>query len=137
MHQDSGPQIQIRQVAAGRESVTARWNVAWLVGNLGISSLRILSVRIPHGQFRSEEHRFDPSMDLNAGKQTEFQTLVRCNEPAGVVTENAFLIFYVSWSGDPWRIFVRLRVVINSEGQLETTVESITNQKVGFSGVLS
>ena len=76
-------------------------------------------------------------MDLNGGEEVQFRTLVRCDEPSGLVTENAFVIFYVIWRGEPCRIFVRLRVVVNSDGQPETATELTTTQKVGFSGVSS
>jgi hypothetical protein len=49
------------------------------------------------------------------------------------VTENAFIIFQVIWSGEACRIFVRIRVLVNGRGEPETRVELITTQKVGFS----
>jgi hypothetical protein len=60
---------------------------------------------------------------------------VACNEPAGAVIENGFLILSVEWLDKQWRIFVRLRVIINEEGVPETATELITTQRVGFSGV--
>jgi hypothetical protein len=53
----------------------------------------------------------------------------------GLVTENAFVIFSVNWLGEPWRVFVRLRVMMTSDGRPETATELITAQKVGFSEV--
>ena len=58
-----------------------------------------------------------------------------CDEPAGAVIENGFLILLVEWLDKQWRIFVRLRVIINQEGEPETATELITTQQVGFSGV--
>ena len=137
MRSESEPQIAVKQVIAERDGITEPWNITWLVRNLGRYPMRILSVRLPHGQFKSEERRFEPAMDLNGGEEVQFRTFVRCDEPSGLVTENAFVIFYVIWRGEPCRIFVRLRVVVNSDGQPETATELTTTQKVGFSGVSS
>ena len=133
----SEPEIAVKQVAAERDGIKEGWSIAWLVRNLGQSPLRILSVRLPHGQFKSEERHFEPAMDLNGGEELQFRTFVRFDKPAGAVTENAFVILYVTWLGEPWRIFVRLRVVVQSDGKLEAAAESITTHKVGFSGVPS
>ena len=134
---ESEPRIAVVQVTADRDKRIGSWNITWLVRNLGRYPLRILSARLPHGQFKSEEHRFEPAMDLNGGDQVEFRTSVLCDAPEGLVTENAFMIFHVTWLSEPCRIFVRLRVVVNSAGKPETATEMITIQKVGFSGVLS
>ena len=76
-----------------------------------------------------------PRCNLSSGETAQFQTSVRCDEPPGLVTENAFVIFTVDRLAVAWRIFVRIRVVVSLEGVPETTTELITTQKVGFSGV--
>lgn len=76
-----------------------------------------------------------PTLHLASGETAQFQTSVRCDEPPGLVTENAFVIFTVDWLATAWRIFVRIRVVVNPEGAPETTTELITTQKVGFSSL--
>ena len=134
---ESAPEITLTQVTAGRDEPLRSWNIGWRVRNVGRYAIRILSVHLPHSQFKSEERLFEPAMDLNAGDEDHVWTSVRCEEPPGLVTENAFVIFCVSWLDDPWRIFVRLRVVVNSDGKPETGTELITTQKVGFSGVAS
>jgi len=70
---------------------------------------------------------------LTAGASAEFETLVYCKEPPGLVTENAFVIFYVSWLNASWRIFVRVRVQVDAQLAPQAAVESITTQRVGFS----
>lgn len=129
------PQMVLKQVIAERDEMMKSWSIAWLVRNLGRYPLHILSVRLPHGEFYSEERRFEPAMDLNGGEELEFRTSVRCDKPSGLVAENAFVIFHATLLNEPWRIFVRLRVLVNSDGKLETATEFITTQKVGFSGV--
>jgi hypothetical protein len=90
-------------------------------------------VRLPHGQFKSAEIRFEPAIDLKPNQETAFQTLVRCDEPPGDVTDNAFVILYVVWVNEPWRVFARIRVVVSFDGKLQATTVLITTQKAGFS----
>jgi hypothetical protein len=127
------PKIELTQAAVA--SNAGLWQVSWRIENRGGDSLGISAARLPHGQFKAEELRFDPALVLAAGERNTFQTWVRCNEPPGLVTENAFIILNANWLGQPWRIFVRLRVIVNCDGKPETETESITTQKVGFSGV--
>jgi hypothetical protein len=129
------PQIVVTQVSAERRGVMECWSIDWLVENKSANILHILAVRLPHGQFKSDERRFDPALDLSAGERKQFQTFVHCDEPAGLVTENAFVIFSVNWLGEPWRVFVRLRVTVTADGRPQTAAELITTQRVGFSGV--
>ena len=129
------PRIAVTQVSAKRLAVIGSWSIGWLLENRGANSLTVGSVRLPHGQFKSDEQRFEPALILTPGTQVEFATSVRCSEPPGLVTENAFLIFNVVWLGERWRIFGRVRVIVTEDGRLETATESITMQKVGFSEV--
>ena len=111
------------------------WNVRWQVDNLGAEALEIISARLPHGQFKSDEQHFTPALQLAAGASRQFYCLVKCAEPAGLVTENAFVIFHCRWRGEAWRIFIRIRVTVTADGAPETATELITTQKVGFSGI--
>ena len=130
----SGPTVELTQslVAAVRAGY---WKVRWIVQNTGANPLQLETVRLPHGQFRAAEQGFDPSLDLEPGSVAEFDTVVHCNEPTGLVTENAFVIFAANWHGQKWRIFVRLRVVIDEQGEPQSVTELVTTQKVGFSGM--
>jgi hypothetical protein len=130
---EASPEIALRQVTTERDGVRACWSIAWVVENKSANMLQIVAVRLPHGQFKSDEHRFEPALHLAAGASSQFQLCVSCSEPAGLVTENGFVIFTVRWSGEEWRIFVRIRVAVNSEGKPETATELITSQKIGFS----
>jgi len=129
------PKIALRQIALSRDATTAGWNILWELENLGSAALTIVSLRMPHGQFKSAEHCFAPALELAAGSGTQITILVHCDEPAGLVTENAFVIFHCQWRGEAWRIFIRIRVVVMADGAPETAVELITTQKVGFSGI--
>ena|SRR6266508_2192609 len=132
---ENSPQIVLTQISAGRDGVLEDWSIGWSIENLGEQPIYVSAVRLPHGQFKSAERRFDPAIELAPGNKTELNILVKCDEPAGLVTENAFVILSVEWLGEQWRIFVRLRVMVTVDGRLETATELITTQRVGFSGV--
>lgn len=130
-----GPEIELEQLSVEGIGARGSWSIGWKITNRGVHLLHVQSVRLPHGQFRAAEQSFEPALVLRSGQDARFQTVVRCDEPAGLVTENGFVIFQVIWSDEPWRIFIRVRVVADSEGQPNTAVELITKQKIGFSGV--
>jgi hypothetical protein len=129
------PNVALRQISLARDAATKYWNIRWELENLGTDALTIVSARLPHGQFKSDEQHFTPALELAAGASRQFQILVHCDEPAGLITENAFVIFHCQWRGDAWRIFIRIRVTVTTDGALETATELITTQKVGFSGI--
>jgi hypothetical protein len=133
----SEPKVALRQISLARDAPTNRWNIRWQVDNLGTDALKIVSLRLPHGQFKSDEQHFTPALELAKGASEQFQCLVQCEEPAGLVTENAFVIFHCQWRGEAWRIFIRMRVTVTANGAPETATELITTQKVGFSGIVS
>jgi hypothetical protein len=131
----TSPAIELRQLAVRRHGAEGCWIIAWTVENTGAESLDLESVRLPHGAFKSAEQPFEPALKLAPAAVAEFQTQVFCRQPTGSVTENAFLIFKVSWLSEDWRVFVRVRVVVNQQGEPQAVSESVTTQKVGFSGV--
>lgn len=131
------PTVALRQLSAARDAATNCWNIRWEVKNLGADALKFVSARLPHGQFKSDERHFTPTLELAKGASEQFQSLVQCEEPAGLVTENAFVIFHCQWRGEAWRVFVRMRVNVTADGAPETATELITTQKVGFSGITS
>jgi hypothetical protein len=131
----NGPEITLQQISVERFDKPEYWKVAWQIKNVAPHPVKLLAVRLPHGQFKSEEFQFEPAIDLPAQQEAKFQVFVRCDEPAGLVTENAFVIFHINWRGAPWRILVRVRVIVNEKGEPSATTELITTQKVGFTGV--
>jgi hypothetical protein len=133
--QSAVPQITLTQVSVEPEEGKGNWKILWRIANLNSQPLELRAVRLPHGQFKSAERRFEPAIGLAVKQDAQFQVLVHCDEPAGLVTENAFLIFQGIWVGEPWRIFARVRVTANSAGTPAATTEWITTQRVGFSEV--
>ena len=133
--QSAAPQITLTQVSVEPEEGRGNWKILWRVANLNSQPLDLHAVRLPHGQFKSTERRFEPAIVLAAKQDAQFHVFVHCDEPTGLVTENAFLIFQIIRLGEPWRIFARVRVTVNTSGTPVATTELITMQQVGFSGV--
>ena len=135
MKHPAEPKIALRQVSLGFDAASKLWQLGWEIENCGGAVLRISSARLPHGQFKSAEQRFMPVIEVASRERKQFQCAVKCNEPAGLVTENAFVIFHCDWRAEAWRIFVRVRVAVNDRGEPEAATELITTQKIGFSGI--
>jgi hypothetical protein len=130
-----GPKIAVEELRRNRDAGSDRWFFGWRIQNLTQQPTKFLAARCPHGKFRSGERIFDPPLYAAGGKNATIEMPVLCNEPAGTIVENAFLILLVEWLETSWRLFVRLRVTINEKGEPETVTELITTQQVGFSGV--
>lgn len=99
--------------------------------------MRLLSVRVPHGKFKAEECKFLPSVEIAAKDSFVLEVAVTCDEPPETTIENAFLILLVDWQDTQWRFFVRLQIQVNQQGEPDSATESITAQRVGFSGVFN
>jgi hypothetical protein len=135
--QSAAPQITLTQVSVEPEEGKGNWKILWRIANLNSQPLELRAVRLPHGQFKSAERQFEPAIHIAPKESVEFQVSVSCDEPEGLVTENAFLIFQVVRLDERWRIFARVRVTVNASGSPVATTELITTQRVGFSEVIS
>jgi hypothetical protein len=131
--QDDGPKISVRQISIHSGSSKGSWRIGWRVENLARHMLRSNAARFPHGQFKAAGQRFEPALVLGHTERVEFEATIACAEPAGVIVENAFVIFSAVWQDKPWRIFVRLRVIVDGEGKPKGIPKLITTQQVGFS----
>ena len=129
------PSIAVEQVEPSRSENSGRWLFKWRVRNATETPMNLLSLRLPHGKFKAEEHKFGPALKVAAQDHFILDLAVACEEPPNTIVDNAFLILLVSWQENQWRFFVRLRIMVNEQGQPQTTTESITVQQVGFSGV--
>jgi hypothetical protein len=133
--ENEGPKIEIEQAECGASEKPGLWLFKWRVQNVTEMPMSLLSVRVPHGKFKAEERRFGPALKVAAQDHFILDLAVACEEPPNTIIENAFLILLVSWRQNHWRFFVRLRIMVDDEEQPQTTIESITVQQVGFSGV--
>jgi hypothetical protein len=132
---DDGPRVAVEELRRSIEGEHGRWLFEWRIQNLTEKPIKFLTARCPHGQFRSEERFFDPPFQAAAGRNATIEMPVLCDEPAGAVVENGFLILTTEWREDKWRIFVRLRVMVDEDGRPGTVAVLITTQRVGFSGI--
>jgi hypothetical protein len=109
------------------------WRTTWRVANPESESVRIVAVVAPHSQFRGET-----SLDraLRGKASTQFSLVVRTLGSAGGEIENAFVILLVEQGEDRWRILTRLRVPLDEGARPRPRVETVTVQRVGFSGEL-
>jgi hypothetical protein len=128
-----GPKISLSHVSVHPANVKGSWSIGWRVENLNQDSLRLNTAQFPHGQFKAAEQRFQPPMVVEPGESGRFEATVACPKSPGTVVENAFVIFSAFWLNSPWRIFARLRVIVDAEGKPTTLTESITTQQIGFS----
>jgi len=129
------PSIAVDQVEPSRSENSGRWLLKWRVRNVTETPMSLLSVRLPHGKFKAEERKFGTALKVAAQDHFIVDLAVACEEPPNTIVDNAFLILLVSWQENQWRFFVRLRIMVNEQGQPQTITESITVQQVGFSGV--
>lgn len=111
-----------------------RWRTLWSIESTGDSPLEILTARLPHGKFRSEEKVFAPPVVIPPSGTGRIEIEARCGEPPSAEVENAFLILRVAHDGEQWLILARLRVRIDTRGAPAAATELITVQRFGFSG---
>lgn len=132
---EDAPNIAVEAIHCTSDVNRGYWSCSWRIQSLSGRSMKLVSVRLPHGQFRSEEREFNPSLELRPGASARVEISVLCDGEPGTVIENAFLILLCEWQAERWRIFARLRVTVNQQGEPAPATELITTQKVGFSGV--
>lgn len=109
------------------------WRTTWRVANPDAESVRIVAVIAPHSQFRGETSL---DREVRGKSSTQFSLVVRIDGGAGSEIENAFVILLVEQGGDRWRILARLRVPLEEGARPRPRVETVTVQRVGFSGEL-
>jgi len=109
------------------------WRTTWRVANAEAESVRIVAVLAPHSQFRGETSL---DREVRGKASTQISLVVRTLGAAGGEIENAFVILLVQHGDGRWRILVRLRVPLEEASRPRPRVESVTVQRVGFSGEL-
>lgn len=95
--------------------------------------MEVQSAWLPHDKFFSERREFDPPLVL-AGLETIYLELdVTCKRLPGEVVENTFLILGLLWQDQPWRVFARHLITVDSAGTPQHRCQSVTIQTVGAS----
>jgi hypothetical protein len=109
------------------------WRTTWRVTNPEPESVRIVAAVAPHSQFRGETSL---DREVRGKASTQFSLVVRTLGAAGSEIENAFVILLVGQGEERWRLLARLRVALEEGARPRPRVETITVQRVGFSGEL-
>jgi hypothetical protein len=95
--------------------------------------VRIVAAIAPHSHFRGEASLL---REVRGKGSTEFSLVVRTVGAAGSEIENAFVIVQVQRGEERWRFLARLRVPLGEGGRPQPRIETVTSQRVGFSGEL-
>jgi hypothetical protein len=96
------------------EGTSGAWTVRWRIQNQGDQTIRLLSARHPHSQFRSPLTKID--REIAPGADTTVALPVAFTELPGVRVENPFLILLFSDSAE-WRLLARVRVTAGTGGE--------------------
>lgn len=128
----SAPRLTVAPVGAAKRDGEG-WRTTWRVTNAEPDPVRIVAAIAPHSQFRGE---VSLDREVRGKGSTELSLAVRTVGAAGTEIENAFLIVQVQRGDERWRVLARLRVPLGDEGKPQPRIETVTSQRVGFSGEL-
>jgi hypothetical protein len=128
----SAPRLSIEPLGIAKRDGEG-WRTTWRVTNPEPESVRIVAAVAPHSQFRGETSL---DREVRGKASTQFSLVVRTRGAAGSEIENAFVILLVGQGEDRWRLLARLRVSLEEGARPRPRVETVTVQRVGFSGEL-
>jgi hypothetical protein len=128
----NAPRLSIQPLGNAKKDGEG-WRTTWRVANPEPDSVRIVAVVAPHSQFRGETSL---DREVRGKASTQFSLVVRTLGATGHEIENAFVILLVQQGEDRWRILARLRVALEEGARPRPRVETVTVQRVGFSGEL-
>ena len=128
----NAPRLSIAPVGVAKREGEG-WRTTWRIANSEPEAVRIVAAIAPHSQFRGETSL---DRELRAKGSTEFSLVVRTAGAVGSEVENAFVIVQVQRGDERWRFLARLRVPLGDAGKPQPRIETVTSQRVGFSGEL-
>ena len=128
----SAPRLSIEPLGIAKRDGEG-WRTTWRVTNPEPESVRIVAAVAPHSQFRGETSL---DREVRGKASTQFSLVVRTRGATGSEIENAFVILLVGQGEDRWRLLARLRVSLEEGARPRPRVETVTVQRVGFSGEL-
>lgn len=127
----NAPRLRIEPLGSAKRQEDG-WRTTWRVANAEQYAIRVVGAIAPHSHFRGEASL---DREIRGKGSTQFPLVVLTLGARGEI-ENAFLILLVEQGDVRWRALTRLRVAVDDEGRPEPRVETVTMQRVGFSGEL-
>jgi hypothetical protein len=109
------------------------WRTRWRVVNDDPATVRVIEATAPHSQFRGATTL---DIEVPGGEGAAFALVVDVNALPGSEIENAFVIILIQRGDERWRVLARVRVPLDGAGRPQPRVETMTTQRVGFSGEL-
>ena len=109
------------------------WRTSWRVVNEDPLAVRVISATAPHSQFRGETAL---DLEVPGGEAATFPLVVQADGPPGSEIENAFVILLIQRGEERWRVLARVRIPLDGAGRPQPRVETMTTQRVSFSGEL-
>ena len=128
----TSPRVRVKPVGSAERDGEG-WRTSWRVVNDDALAVRVTGATAPHSQFRGAAPL---DFAVRAGEGATFTIVVRVDGPPGSEIENAFVILMIERGEERWRILARVRVPLDGAGRPQPRVETMTTQRVGFSGEL-
>lgn len=126
------PRLSIAPIGVAKREAEG-WRTTWSITNSEAEAVRVVAAIAPHARFRGETAL---DREIRGKASTQFSLLLHTVGDAGGEIDNAFLIVQVERGEDRWRFMARLRVPLGDAGKPEPRIETVTSQRVGFSGEL-
>ena len=123
---DQAPTLAVTLARSSRIGASRLYEVAWRVQNVGRERVVIKESWLPHGQFRAGRQVFEPALLLPSQEVLLHAREVELVAAPGEAVENAFLILRLFHQERAWRVFVRMRVEVDSAGSVQPIVEAVT-----------
>ncbi len=128
----TSPAVRIEPLGVAKREGDG-WRTTWRIVNAEPGAVRVVAAVAPHSQFRGETSL---DREIRGTGSTQFPLVVRVDGAAGTEIENAFLIVVIQRGDERWRILARLRVPLDEVARPQPRIETVTVQRVGFSGEL-
>ena len=128
----NAPRLRVEPLGTAKRDGEG-WRTTWRVTNLESEAVRVVGAIAPHSQFRGEATL---DREIRGKGNTQLSLVVRADGVAGGEIENAFVILLIRQGDDRWRVLARLRVPLEEDARPRPSIESVTVQRIGFSGEL-
>jgi hypothetical protein len=131
---EAGPTIRMQAGPNQSRMHDGGWLTEWLVENLGRHPVQLLTARLPHPRFRSDEVNLSQTPRILPGEKVRIYVPAQCDASGGSVAENAFLILRFLCDQKLWRVFAKMYVVFSTEAAPQVHMEEVKTEPAGYSG---